>query len=107
MGKLPGLLGLVALAALAAAACGSPCQDLADRICNCQPQGSLRDSCTSSVKNQLGSYSQLPGNADENRCQELLKTCPDPASNPDQCQVLQTPAGKAACGLAYAPDGGI
>jgi hypothetical protein len=96
---------LLALAA-GAAACGSPCQDLADRICNCQPAGTVRDSCKASVSNQIGGSGQHPVDADQKRCQELLATCPDPASNANQCDILQTEEGKIACGLAYSPDSG-
>ncbi len=96
---------LLALAA-GAAACGSACKDLADRICNCQPVGTLRDNCKSSVSNQIGGNGQHPVDADQKRCEALLQTCPDPASNVDQCDFLQTEAGKVACGLAYPPSTG-
>lgn len=95
------LLATTALAALAllGPGCGSPCQDLADRICNCQPAGTLRDNCKSSVKTQLGSSN--PNGADQAFCADRLQHCPDPESTPAQCQALQTPAGKEACGLAF------
>ena len=101
-------LVLSVLLALAAgtAACGSPCQDLADRICNCKPAGSLRDNCKSSVSNQIGGNGQRPGETDQKRCEALLATCPDPESNAHQCEVLQTEEGKVACGLAYPTDAG-
>ncbi len=92
------LLALVLPALAALAACGSPCQDLGDRICNCQPPGVLRDQCQSAVKNQLGSGVQTPGKADEAYCQEKLATCPN---TPAMCDWIKTPAGKVACGLAY------
>jgi hypothetical protein len=96
---------LVAVAA-GIVACGSPCQDLADRICNCQPAGFLRDNCKSSVKNQIGGNGQRPGDSDQKACQALLGTCPDPESNPRQCEVLATPEGKIECGLAFPADAG-
>jgi hypothetical protein len=99
---LPVLLALAA----GAAACGSPCQDLADRICNCQPAGTVRDSCKSSVSNQIGGNGQHPVDADQKRCDALLATCPDPESNARQCEFLQTEEGKVACGLAYPQDAG-
>ncbi len=83
------------------AACGSPCQDLGDRICGCRPPGVLRDQCTSAVKTQLGSGAQTPGKADEEFCQKKLATCPDPGSDPGMCYWINTAAGKVACGLAY------
>lgn len=105
MKKIVAATALSALAVLGLAHCGSPCQDLADRICNCQPAGTLRDNCKSSVKTQISATN--PTSADQSFCAERLKACPDPDSTPGQCQVLQTQAGKEACGLAFpATDGG-
>ena len=106
MARLLARLAPLPLALLGMIGCGSPCQDLADRICNCQPAGTLRDSCKSSVKNQIGSAN--PSSSDQSTCSEKLKTCPDPESTPSQCQVLETQAGKEACGLAFPEaDGGV
>ncbi len=91
-------LALVALAALAA--CGSPCQDLGDRICSCQAVGLAQDQCKNAVKTQLGSGAQTPGQADEVFCQQKLATCTD-QPNARLCDFLKTPQGKVACGLAY------
>lgn len=100
-------LPLVALAASALLGCVSACQELADRICHCQPAGSLRDTCVSSVRNQLGNATQRPTGADQPRCETLLSTCPDPDVKASQCQRILTPEGKRECGLAYGPaDGG-
>jgi hypothetical protein len=95
------LLALALLAALVA--CGSPCQDLGDRICACRPPGVLRDQCTNAVQTQLGSGVQTPGKADEAYCQKLLGTCPDPGSDRGMCDRLATEQGKIDCGLAYPP----
>ena len=89
---------LTALALLlSAAGCGSPCGDLAGRICNCQPLGPLRDNCNIAVQTQLGSA----GTPDQSFCQQKLATCPDPLVQPQVCDALNTAAGKAACGIAY------
>ncbi len=98
---------LAGLAVAAAAACGSPCQDLAERICNCSFAGVARDSCVTQVKNQLGGSGQ-PGSADQSFCQQKLATCKDPGDDPAMCQRLLTPQGRQDCGLAYGyqPDGG-
>lgn len=96
---LPSLLAGLAAAALAG--CGSPCQDLAERICNCQLTTVLRDECKASVGNQIKSATQKPDSEDQQRCSELLKTCPDPSGIPNQCDVLRTDEGRKACGLAY------
>jgi hypothetical protein len=104
MRKLLAPLALLALAvAIAAAGCGSPCQDLADHICNCQPQGALQDSCKTSVKTQLGS--QNPSKSDENFCQDRLRHCKDPSEDSTLCDRLQTVQGKIDCGLAFADAG--
>ncbi len=94
------LSALAGLVALAAAGCGSPCQDLADRICKCNFAGVAQDTCKTQVKNQL-SGSDKPSDADQAFCQSKLATCPDPSDDPGMCQRLTTPAGKEACGLAY------
>ena len=102
------LLALAAAAAAAAVGCSSPCEDLATRICNCQPPGVLQDNCNASVKNQLGSGLQPPTSGDEAYCESKLSSCPDPGGNPDAgiCHALQAPSGKIACGLAYDADAG-
>ncbi len=102
MRKLLAPLALAALA-LGPVGCGSPCQDLAERICSCQPAGTLRDNCNSSVKTQIGSLQ--PSGNDQAFCAQKLKECPDFGAHQDQCPVLQTQQGKAECGLAF-PDGG-
>ncbi len=92
-------LAALAIAALALSGCGSACQDLGNRICNCQPAGALRDSCNSGVKSQLNSSGA--SSADQAYCESKLGTCPDPATNPGACDALNTAAGKAACGIGY------
>jgi hypothetical protein len=100
MRKLLAPLALAVLA-LGLTGCGSACQDLAGRICSCQPAGALRDNCNSSVKTQIGSLQ--PSGADQAFCAQKLKDCPDFESRPDECPQLLTAAGKVACGLAYPP----
>jgi hypothetical protein len=89
--------------ALVTAACGSPCKELAERVCDCQPAGAQRDSCKTAVGSQIGSGTQRPTDADQPFCESKLATCPEPLSTPGQCDLLQTPAGKEACGLAFPP----
>jgi hypothetical protein len=93
------ILAALTLAAFALSGCGSACQDLGNRICNCQPAGTLRDSCQSSVKAQLNSNS--PSGDDQAFCQQKLTTCPDAANDPGACDALKTAAGKQACGIGY------
>ncbi|HET9599266.1 MAG TPA: hypothetical protein VFP65_27070 [Anaeromyxobacteraceae bacterium] len=89
---------LAALLALALSACGSPCQDLGDRICDCQPQGTSRDSCRSTVRSTLSANS--PNGAQEDTCRHLLDTCKAPDSS-NVCDFINSEAGKEACGMAF------
>ena len=83
-----------------AAACGSPCKDLATRICDCQPVGTARDTCNQSVSNQIGSDPFKPTADQQATCTALLAKCPDPTTDTTACDRLKTDAGKQACGLA-------
>lgn len=96
---------LLALASLALG-CGSACQDLADRVCFCLPAGTQRNSCTSSVKNQVGNGTQRPTGADQDFCRQKLLTCPDTEHQPWLCPLLQSEWGKEACGLSFPADTG-
>jgi hypothetical protein len=92
----------LALALLAlAAGCSSPCQDLATRICECEPSGAERRICQRSIEDQIGSGDQRPGDSEQDFCEEKLKSCPDPSDSPGVCELLRTPEGKQACGLAF------
>jgi hypothetical protein len=83
-----------ALLVAALSACGkSACQELGERICNCQPGGLSTGSCTTLDEQELKSSS--PG---ESACNHYLDTCKAPP-NVDLCEYMLTPAGKAACGL--------
>ena len=97
--RSPRAAVVLLLSLLAVAGCGSACQDLAERICACQPVGNLRDACNASVKSEIGT--QSPTDADQTFCQAKLATCPDPTNDQTKCDALQTPTGKAACGLSY------
>ncbi|MFL5301576.1 MAG: hypothetical protein ACJ79R_14660 [Anaeromyxobacteraceae bacterium] len=83
-----------------AAGCGSPCKDLATRICDCQPVGTARDTCNQSVTNQIGTDPFKPTTDQQATCTALLAKCPDPTSDTTACDRLKTDAGKQACGLA-------
>jgi hypothetical protein len=97
------LLVFLAVCALSGAlGCGSPCEDLADRVCTCLPAGAARDNCKSGVKNQIHSGSQKPGDADQQFCQQLLAVCVAPDASQNLCDYVQSPEGKVACGLACA-----
>jgi len=107
------LAGAALAMSLAAAGCSSPCQDLGDRVCNCQPAGATQTACRTDVKNRINAAH--PSGDEQSYCSNLLKTCPEPPSNwtasspPPQCALLDTCQGKVNCGLALPqpePDGG-
>jgi len=102
--RAPMRLSLAGLAALAlTAACGSPCQDLGERICRCQPSSALRDACNKSVQDQIGRGDPKPHQHEQDFCEQKLKTCPNPSTDSTACDQIQSEAGKIACGLAYDP----
>jgi len=98
---------LAALPLALAMGCGSPCEDLGDRICLCQPPGGLRDACRSAVKDQIGKGNPKPTGSQQDFCEERLRgtaeipACPNPSNDDRACDTQSTSAGKIACGLAY------
>jgi hypothetical protein len=94
-------LALALTLAAALTACGSPCQDLGNRICKCSAEGAVRESCERAVEEQVESGNPRPGSNDQDFCEEKLDSCADPDDDPAMCDRLETEAGKRACGLAY------
>ena len=82
-------LGLV-LTLAASAGCNSPCTQLADNICNCQPTQNDRNSCNSQESTRSDQVN--PTSDQQATCSALLDKC--------DCNTLDTPEGKRACGLA-------
>lgn len=79
---------LVALPVLAA--CSTPCEDLAAKICACESSTTSRDACerrASDLQDRRGT-----SDSEQNRCDKFVDTC--------DCHALDTAAGKRACGLA-------
>ena len=72
------------------AGCSTPCEELAAEICACEPSRSARDACERRAGQQADASE--PSDAEQNRCERLIDTC--------DCHVLDTAAGKRACGLA-------
>jgi hypothetical protein len=92
---------IAALAALALAASGcskSPCQELGERICRCQP-GMTEDTCKTQVQGQLDGIDTT--SSFEDFCQQRLDACNAP-QGADFCEWLATADGKDACGLTPA-----
>jgi len=97
---------VIAVAALAfAQGCTTHCQELADRICGCLPEGSIRDTCKKQVEAQL-ERDPKPGGDAQAFCDSRLATCPSPGSDPGMCDRLNTCQGKVDCGLAYSEPAG-
>ncbi len=86
------LIGCAGLTlALSAGACGNPCNDLAKKVCNCQPTRAKRDACKISV-DSAGQNISL-SDEEKGRCSDILdaKTC--------TCEALSA-GDYAACGLS-------
>lgn len=91
--------------ALGAAGCSSPCQDLGDRICQCEGEGQVRNNCKTNVKARV--KAAAPDGNETDYCSNLLGSCPDPNGDVNACAyMLNTCPGKVACGLALPTPGG-
>jgi len=91
--------------ALGAMGCSTPCQDLGDRICNCEAEGQVRNNCKSNVKARVQA-SNATG-SEQDYCEAKLGTCPDPNGDVTRCAyMLNTCPGRVACGLALPTPGG-
>ena len=103
--RSPLALALGLALVLGAAGCSSPCQDLGDRICQCEPEGQVRNNCKTNVKARV--KASAPSSSETDYCESILGTCPDPNGDVDACAyMLNTCPGRVACGLAYPTPGG-
>jgi len=106
--RLSLTLAFVLALALGAVGCSAPCQELGDRICNCLSEGQIRNNCKSNVKARVKAAS--PTGAEQDYCDGLLGTCPDPNGDVNACaRITNTCPGRVGCGLALpapgSPDG--
>jgi hypothetical protein len=92
------LVPALAALALAAAGCATPCEELGSRICACQTAGTARDSCNRAVRSAVEGADATE--AQQDFCDEKLKTCRNPSGDPTACDWMKTEEGKIACGLA-------
>jgi hypothetical protein len=76
---------------LLAAGCRDACLSLADQICSCQPDETSKGNCNLQAKSAESTFAV--GKADEQFCQQKLD------ANACNCTALNTPEGRAACGL--------
>lgn len=83
-------LGATLVVLLASVGCKGPCLELSERLCECEPTRSQRDTCRSVA---AGENSRVDPTVEEaDRCEQLLDVC--------DCQLLSTRDGKEQCGLA-------
>lgn len=82
------LLSLVVVASLAG--CKSSCRQLTEKQCECSPTTAERTSCLTIASNKEASVVLTA--QDEATCEVLLPKC--------DCRLIDTPQGKADCGLA-------
>jgi len=88
------LLGCVLSLSLAAG-CGNACLNLASQICHCLPDDGSRAACNQRAKL---SEADIPvRSVDEVYCQKQLD------SHACDCNYLNTPEGRANCGVSFTP----
>jgi hypothetical protein len=73
--------------------CKGNCRKLSERLCDCAPNTTARDTCLQRAANEDGRVSPSP--ADDARCGQLLQVC--------DCHTTDTLQGKVNCGLARQP----
>ena len=88
---------LAALAIALLSACTEPCQELANRFCECSGGGSSQDSCERGAEDRLSEIGA--GDAKQNQCEHWLDTCHAPPGA-ELCEWLRTTDAKAACGIS-------
>lgn len=82
-----GLPALTLTALLFSSGCQGPCQELADKICECEPNANMEDSC----KYNVDSFTSAdPNDTEEELCERFLDTC--------SCDALNT-ENFGLCGL--------
>jgi ABC-type oligopeptide transport system substrate-binding subunit len=110
----PSALALAAALALSAACATSPCQELGEKLCGCQP-GTTQDSCRTQVQEQLNAlgvgnpgFNGLLDHVEDGKpvtfedyCQARLDQCTSKATEQGAvfCEFLLTEEGKDLCGL--------
>ena len=88
------VLFVLPLLALLGSGCGSACEELADKICNCQPTRSKIDRCKINVNTATRNLDL--SDEEEDRCQAILDS--------GLCSCTALTAGDfASCGLAAEP----
>jgi hypothetical protein len=79
---------------LGVAACGSPCEDLAHKVCRCQLTEAKKDRCKINIDAAVRNFDL--SDEQEDRCQKILDS--------GTCTCEAVLAGDLnACGLSYDP----
>jgi hypothetical protein len=84
------LFAAAALALFALTGCKGSCRQLAEKLCDCQPNTTAKDAClqtVSSEESRVGTSAQ-----NEQVCATLVDKC--------DCHTVNTTEGKRNCGLA-------
>jgi hypothetical protein len=89
----PLLLAASVLTLSLAAGCGDACLSLAQQVCSCQPDQTSVDSCNQRAQEAAGIFPVTKAN--DAYCQAQLN------SGACDCTKLDTPEGRAGCGIAY------
>ena len=83
-------LVVVAAFALAAGGCKGKCRQLSEKLCDCAINSVDKSTCLQRISSAEAAAAPTP--EDEAGCAGLLAGC--------DCHTIDTPQGKAACGLA-------
>ena len=96
----PLILAASMLTVLLANGCGNACFKLADQICSCQVNDTLKANCQQRARDQEAIFNVQ--SQDQQYCQSILD------SGKCDCKKLDTPEGRVNCGMAYtaAPEDG-
>ncbi len=91
---------VLATAAVLTSACGSLCEDLGSRLCDCTIPGTTKASCVDAVKAEI-----QRNNPSKDACGHYLSTCyartnPETGKEITFCDWLDGRCGKASCGLS-------
>lgn len=78
------------VASLGSFACSTPCEELAEKICACEPNRSAIEACKRRAQDRQSTHD--PGTKGQARCEKYIDTC--------DCHAIGTAPGDRACGLA-------
>lgn len=86
------LMTFTLVAALLGAGCKSPCRQLAEKLCECATNSVEREGCLREAQRREANPVREITAEDQKACEALVEQC--------DCHLIDTAAGKRACGLA-------